>query len=399
MNISKRNLALVLLSASLIGAPVYAENWVAFSGAETLQQFVSGATAEIELRPDVTAIGKYFADGTAEIEAWDETFDRTWEVVGEDQVCYSSFTETNCYTFEQNLDTPNQYRSRHTETGEVVIFQVTSTNPTVVGESDDQPAAGGLASPSAEEIAAQLANPNSTLGTMNVTFDYVAYDGDLPDASNQDAVRATFQPSLPYPLSPTTNLFVRPAIPIIINQDVPNLGGGYQSKGVDLGDISFDSLIAKSLPIGAVVGVGVVGTIPTATSDALGLDQWLLGPEAIAAVVRKWGVVGILVSHQWDVAGEDDFDTSITGGQYFYAINLTKGWQLNGSPIYSYNHEAKSGDEWTLPIAIGLTKTSIINNRPWKFGVQYWHYIESPSLFGPDWQIRFTVSPVVALPW
>lgn len=37
--------------------------------------------------------------------------------------------------------------------------------------------------------------------------------------------------------------------------------------------------------------------------------------------------------------------------------------------------------------------------RPWKFGVQYWHYIETPDTFDPDYQLRFSVSPVVKLPW
>ena len=54
-----------------------------------MQKLVSGATAEIELKPGVTAVGKYNANGTAEIEAWNETFRRTWSVKGDDQVCYS----------------------------------------------------------------------------------------------------------------------------------------------------------------------------------------------------------------------------------------------------------------------------------------------------------------------
>jgi len=43
---------------------------------------------------------------------------------------------------------------------------------------------------------------------MNLNFDYVAFDGDLPRSDNQAAYRMTFQPGLPYPLSETTNLFV-----------------------------------------------------------------------------------------------------------------------------------------------------------------------------------------------
>ena len=42
---------------------------------------------------------------------------------------------------------------------------------------------------------------------------------------------------------------------------------------------------------------------------------------------------------------------------------------------------------------------TVINGRPWKFGLQYWHYVKSPDVFGPDFQIRFSVSPVVKLPW
>ena len=380
--------------------PAYADNWADLSGAETLRKFVAGASAEIELRQGVVAIGEYYEDGTAKIEAWGETFARTWEVRGDDQVCYSSETETNCYTFEQNLDVPGEYRVRHIETGELIAFRVSGTDRRVMTRDTVPDDDGGLGAPSAQDIAAQLSNPNTTLGTMNTLFDYVAFDGDLPRASSQSALRGTFQPSLPYPLSKTTNLFVRPAIPVIFSQDVPNMSGGFDSEGIDLGDISFDAMLAKTLPsIGAVLGGGVVATLPTATEDALGLDQWLLGPEVIGAIVRKWGVLGLLVTHQWDVAGEDDYSTSITGGQYFYAINLGNGWQFNGSPTFSYNHKADSDNAWTFPLAAGLSKTTIINGRPWKFSLQYWHYVESPDVFGPDYQIRMAISPVVKLPW
>ena len=396
--LSRFLLPLVLLAVSTAKL-AYADNWVSLSGADTLRELVTGTNAEIELKPGVTASGEYYADGTARIEAWGETFLRTWQVSGDDQVCYSSATETDCYTFEQNLNVPGEYRIRHTETGDLTVFRISGTDPKIATRDTVPDSDGGLGSPSAEEIAAELSNPNSTLGTMSVQLDYIAFDGDLPGAGSQDALRATFQPSLPYPLSKTTNLFVRPAIPIIISQDVPNVAGGFDSKGIDLGDITFDASLARGFPNGVVVIGGLTGTLPTATNDALGLDQWLLGPEFAIAKVQKWGVYGLLVTHQWDVAGEDDFSTSISAGQYFYSINLRNGWQIAGSPTFSYNHKADSDNNFTFPLAIGVQKTTIIGGRPWKFGVQYWHYLESPDLFGPDWQIRLNVSPVVNLPW
>jgi len=251
---------------------------------------------------------------------------------------------------------------------------------------------------SADEVARQLADPNSVLGSMNFNLDYFTYKGDLPGASDQSATRLTFQPVLPYPINDTTNFYLRPAVPVVISQDVPT-AGGFDNKGVELGDIGFDAAVGKSLPGGYVVVGGIVGALPTATDDALGFDQWLLGPEVAVGKVAKWGVVGLLVSHQWDVAGEDSFSTSITGGQYFYTFNLSDGWQISSSPTFSYNHEAQSGQEWTFPLGFGVSKTTILDGNPWKFGLQYWNYIEQPDPFGPDWQIRFSVTRVVSLPW
>lgn len=389
----------VLLVTYAVCQTAYADSWLPMTGAATLREFVADATAEIQLRPGVTAVGTYRADGTAEIEAWNETFTRTWNVKGDDQVCYTSDVETNCFSFERNSDDPLQFRARNAETGEVVNFRIVGAEMSrALGEDlpDDE---GGLGAPSAAEIAAALSDPNTTLGTMNVQFDYIASDGDIPGAGGAEAQRMLFQPSLPYPLTERSNLFIRPAVPVIFKQDVPKRGGGFKSEGVDLGDISFDASLARTFPGGFVLLGGMAGTLPTATEDSLGLDQWLLGPEAAVAIVRPWGVAGVLVSHQWDVAGEDDYDTSVTGGQYFYTFNLGGGWQINGSPTFSYNHEAASDNKWTFPLAVGVSRTVILNGRPWKFGVQYWHFVESPDTFGPDYQLRFSVSPVVKLPW
>ncbi len=255
------------------------------------------------------------------------------------------------------------------------------------------------AAKTADDIAKELANPNTVLGSLNFNFDYFTFKGDLPGASDQSATRVTFQPVLPIPINGSTNFYVRPAVPVVIAQDVPT-AGGFENKGVELGDIGFDAALGKSLPGGYVVVGGLVGSFPTATHDALGLNQWLLGPEAALAKIFKWGVLGLLVSHSWDVAGEDSFSTSITGGQYFYVYNLTNGWQISASPTFSYNHQAPSGQEaWTVPVGFGVSKTAILGSRPWKFGLQYWQYVQQPDAFGQDWEVRFTVTPVVPLPW
>ena len=399
--IASEGLVIFTLLAVMIfitSSVVHADNWVAFSGAENLREFVSGGTAEIELKPGVIAIGKYDEDGTAQIKAWNKTFQRTWEVRGDDQVCYSSAKETKCFTFEQNLDVPGEYRATHVETGKSYLFRDSGTDPRVVTRDTAPDDGGSLGAPSAAEIAAELANPNTTLGTMNFFLDYTRFQGDIPDASGAEAIKLSFQPGMPYPLTETANLFFRPLFPVILKQDVPGLGG-FEEKTFEFGDITYDLAVFNSAPNGFVYGGGVAGAFPTATDDDLGLDQWLLGPEVLLAVAKPWGVMGVIASHQWDVGGDDDFDTSVTGGQYFYSFNIKNGWVIAAGPTFSYNHKADSGNKWTLPIGAGVAKTKIIGGRPWRFGLQYWYYVESPDNFGPQHQIRFQIAPVVKLPW
>ncbi|MGB5384785.1 MAG: hypothetical protein WBN19_13070 [Lutimonas sp.] len=270
---------------------------------------------------------------------------------------------------------------------------------------------------STEQIAIDLANPNTTLGTMNFNFDYVNYQGDLPKAGSQNSFVMGFQPVLPIPLSNSVNLFVRPQIPLYFTQ--PTYGvNGFENQGVSLGNISADVAVGKTFPSKTIGVLGVFGSFRTASNEALRSNYTLLGPELMFAQITNWGVFGLMVNHAWSVnkldADPDNFtiladdmwataaggeSASITAGQYFYAINLTNGWQIQGSPTYSYNHKAEKGNKLILPIGTGATKVMVFGKMPVKFNLQYWYYVASPEVFGPQHQIRFTVSPVVQLPW
>ena len=252
---------------------------------------------------------------------------------------------------------------------------------------------------SAQEVAAKLANPNSPLGFLTFPIDYVNYGGTLPDAGGQHAFKVSAQPVLPYPLGAGANLFVRPLIPVVFSQPVPAAGGGFDSRGVALGDIGFDMAVGKTFPSGLVLVGGVVGQMPTATDDVLGLHQWLLGPELLVGYGGKWGFVGALVTQSWRVGGSNDASTSITGGQYFYTINLGNAWQLAAAPPYSYNHKAADGDELTLPLGTGIARTWILGSMPLKTQIQYWYYVSRPEAFGPRHQVRLALTPVIPLPW
>ena len=46
-----------------------------------------------------------------------------------------------------------------------------------------------------------------------------------------------------------------------------------------------------------------------------------------------------------------------------------------------------------------LSKTTILNGRPWSLSIEYWNYVKTPDVFGPKYQVRLSIAPVVSLPW
>ncbi|WP_191859152.1 hypothetical protein [Hanstruepera ponticola] len=271
---------------------------------------------------------------------------------------------------------------------------------------------------SAADLAKELANPNATLGQMLFPIDFIGYNGDINNASSQSASVISFQPSLPIPISEGLNLYVRPLIPMYISQPTITANGFEQKSG--LGNISADVAIGKTWTSKWITLVGVFGSFRTASDEALRANYTTLGPEMMIAKLTSFGALGIIVSHAWSVGSGKDADPtssailpddfwatsgpsadgiSITAGQYFYTINLNKGWQITASPTYAYNHNATDGNKFTLPIGTGIQKVTRIGKLPVRFGAQYWYYVASPEAFGPQHQFRITIAPVVPLPW
>ncbi len=401
MRIGIKTAVAILLVLAATAAVAQDGDWEPIRGADTLKEFMSGLTAERKLPGGGVSKAEYSADGTGVLHSWGETFPRTWRVEGDDRICITQETvkdTTWCIELERSASDPTLYRLRQVDTGKLIRFRADAHRAVADDAEKDSPDEGGAAAASASEMAAKLADPNAVIGTMSLNFDLISYGGNLPGAGDQTAFNASFQPSLPYPLGGGKNFFVRPLFPIIIDQPVFS-AGGFDSAGVELGNIGFDAAVGFTLEGGKVVVAGVSGSLPTATDDAIGADQWLLGPELAFFKVAKKGVVGIFATHLWDVAGDDSFDTNLTSGQLIYTILLKDGWSITGSPPWSYNHEAPSEDALSFSLGIGVGKTAILGGRPWKLSAQYWHFLEGSSAFGAEDQIRISIGPVVNLPW
>ena len=373
-----------------------AQHWEPVTGEDTLRQLFSDTVFETKLEDNVDAIANYNADGSGELRAWGDVFPREWKIE-DDTVCIRIDGLFRCFRIERTSGEPAEYRATQDGTGESVVFTV-SPQRVLIGERLETDT-GGAVQPSAEEMAAKLSNPTSPVMTIGNNFDYVTFQGDLPGAGDESAFRYVFQTVFPFKLANGGSVFFRPAIPVLFNEPVPDGQGGFSSQGTDMGDIGYDFSYGKTTAGGLLIGAGLAGTIPTATNEKLGKDLWGLGPEILLGAIGKWGVVGGLLAHQWDVAGSGKGDIDLTTLSYFYAFPLGGGWQIAAGPSISYDHTRPSDDRWTVPLGIGLAKTSIIAGRPWKFQLQYWNYVESADAFAPEHQVRLSINPVVSAPW
>jgi len=379
----------------LLSGQSHAQTWQALTDEAEIRALFTDTVLTTQLKDGVVATSRYNSDGTGELSAWGDTFVRGWKVEN-GQACILIDGIYRCLDIEKDADSSNDYRATDPANGESVLFTLTEGRAIAMPTPD--PNTGGAGEPSAEEIAAKLANPTNPVMTIGNNIDFVFFDGDLPGAGSESSVRYVFQTVFPLKLSDGGTAFFRPAIPVMFNEPVPDGQGGFNSVGTDLADMGFDLSYGKTTAAGLLWGGGVAGTIPIATDDALGKDRWGLGPELLLGRVGKWGVVGGVLSHQWDFAGSGTADINLTSLNYFYAFPLGGGWQIASGPAITYDH-TKADDKLTLPLGIGLAKTSIIAGRPWKFQVQYWNYVERADVFAPEHQIRISISPVVAAPW
>ena len=281
----------------------------------------------------------------------------------------------------------------------LTVCLVLSLGSAALSWAADKPASTA-AEKSADEVAKELANPNNSLASLTFKNQYRWYTGDLAGADNQDNYTLLFQPVFPFYLEPSSsggkaNLFIRPAIPLLINQPVPELGGGGDIEYNDvtaLGDIGFDIGYGVTEKSGFLWALGMVGTLPTATDDDIGGDQLRLGPELLVAQFYDWGLWGLFPSHQWDVRsnGEESFSTSQL--QLFLKFLPGGGWNVGTAPIINYDWE---GEEWTLPLNVVASKTLKIGSTPVKVEVELNYYVEQPDAFGPEWMLGFNITPVV----
>ncbi|MCG9630436.1 hypothetical protein L1D60_06425 [Vibrio sp. Isolate30] len=243
----------------------------------------------------------------------------------------------------------------------------------------------------AEQAAKELANPNTAYASLNLKLQYSAgYDG------GGDSFATVLQPTLPFPMENGDKVIFRPAISYVqndFNVNTPTSSQHMDQSGVS--DISFDLAYAPKMEGGTIAAFGVFASLPTGSSE-LTADQFAVGPEFMYGKVSADRVVGVFPSHLYGVSGNgaDHSDTRIkkTSTQLFWVELLEGGWTVGSAPTLSYDWNKEQAE---IPLNISVSKTTVFNGRPWKFGIEANYYIEKDEKTRPDFMLSFNVSPVV----
>ncbi len=238
-----------------------------------------------------------------------------------------------------------------------------------------------------EHLAKQLSNPVANLTSIPFQFNWengVGANDDLRFILN-------VQPVVPFSLTKNWNLVARFILPFI-SQPAGLAPGSAATSGT--GDILASLFFSRNKP-GMVVGVGPVFGLPTNTDPLLGSCKWSIGPTIVVVNQQGPWTVGALANHLWSIADTGDVerpDVSKTYLQPFLAYTTKAAVTYSINSETTYDWKATSGQEWTAPINVAVSKVTRLGPFPFSIQLGAGYFVKSPDL-GPEWKLRlaFTV--------
>ena len=219
-------------------------------------------------------------------------------------------------------------------------------------------------------LAKQTQNPVGDLTSVPFQFNFNT-GGDL---EQRTSLNLNFQPVIPFKATANWTVIARTIVPI------NSFAGPDGTRYSGVGDIQLELFVTPSKPGGLIWGIGPTFSFPTATSTAFETGTWAAGPSAVFVKMTGPFVLGGLITQLWPMsdAGGDP-ETDLFTLQPFINYNFGHGWAMAFAPIITANWNASSGNQWTVPLGLGVTRTTVFNHRPMNIGVQYYHNVERPG--------------------
>ena len=234
----------------------------------------------------------------------------------------------------------------------------------------------------ADALAKAAQNPLATMVTLPLQFNFNSGVGPY----DRSMFNLNIQPVVPI-TGEKWNLITRTIIPV---NSVPQ---GATDSTFGIGDTTLQLFFSPAKTGKLTWGIGPIFGLPTASNqEILGSGKWGAGPSAVVFYqTGKWTMGGV-VSNLWSVAGDSDRDDyNYLTLQYFLNYNFGGGWAVGTAPVISANWEADSGEKWTIPWGLQVSKVTRIASQPVNFLLGYYSNSEYPE-YGVESSVRFQVN-------
>ena len=243
-------------------------------------------------------------------------------------------------------------------------------------------AAAQEAGGNAGALAKQIQNPIANLVSLPFQYNYNSGVGSF----DRHALNLNVQPVIPFP-GENWNIISRTIIPV---NSVPIDSAG---SAFGFGDINLSLFWSPAKPHNPTWGVGPAIILPTASNpEILGAGKLSLGPTGVLFYKVGKFTMGGVASNVWSIFGDSDReDVNFFFAQYFINFNIGSGWALGSAPIITCDWTEPSGEQWSIPWGLQLSKVTHLGNRPANLLAGYYYYSESPTL-GPEDQVRLQVN-------
>ena len=241
-----------------------------------------------------------------------------------------------------------------------------------------------MAADDATSLAKAAQNPVASMISLPLQFNMNFDTG--PEDDLQTVLN--IQPVVPFSLGENWNLITRTIMPVISQPDF----GVYSKRENGIGDIQFSTFLSPKAPSsgGWIWGAGPIVQLDSATDDRLGQGAWGLGPTAVALRMAGPWVYGALVNNVWSVSEDDDrgeVNQFLMQPFINYNFPSSPGRYLTFSPIITANWEAESGEEWLVPVGLGIGQITRLGNQPVNLQAAFYYNVERPE-GAPNYQVR-----------
>ena len=246
----------------------------------------------------------------------------------------------------------------------------------------------------AAEMARKLQDPLANIKALMT-------DNDILFNTGEDSVSYSFQLQPVYAIpfeEQGFNLVLRGIVPImgmapesqrpILGEPLPASGG--HTWG--LGDIVLQSLFSPRSDSAWKWGAGPMASLETRTNSRLAGPGWGAGPVGVLVGNLTPEIsTAFIAGHLW--GQQDGFSTTIFQPQVFYNIPSMPGTTINYANVIAYDWTASSGNAWTVPLGLGVSKTIALDDKGTGLDLMLgvYHNVVKPK-GAADWSLKFQIS-------